>query len=210
MPKLCPRKGSRLVTEVAVLIPAAGASLRMRGADKLMQPLGRVTALRLAAGMASQVAPNVIVTLPEGGPFAKPRLAELHGLEVTALPIADAHEGMSASLRAGVRAAGNADGLMIVMPDMPEITEEDLLLLLDVFAEDPAAVVRAASEAGEPGHPVILPRRLFPEVMVLAGDEGARRVLAGEEITLVPLPGRAALLDLDTPEDWAAWRAEKV
>jgi CTP:molybdopterin cytidylyltransferase MocA len=197
------------MTDVAILIPAAGASLRMRGADKLMLPLGPggKTALRTVAEMATLAAPTVIITVPDGGPFSKARAAELHGLEARVLPLPDAHQGMSASLRAGVSAAGSADGLMILLPDMPEVTDEDIALLLDVFSADPTAIVRAATREGEAGHPVILPRRLFPEVAVLAGDEGARRVLAGEEITLVPLPGRAAVLDLDTPEDWAAWRA---
>ena len=37
-------------------------------------------------------------------------------------------------------------------------------------------------------------------------QQGAREVLRGAEVKLVPLPGRHALVDLDTPEDWAEWR----
>ncbi|PJE36025.1 nucleotidyltransferase family protein, partial [Pseudooceanicola lipolyticus] len=29
----------------------------------------------------------------------------------------------------------------------------------------------------------------------------------GDRVQLVPLPGQRARADLDTPEDWAAWRA---
>ena len=43
----------------------------------------------------------------------------------------------------------------------------------------------------------------------LTGDRGAREVLkeAAEFVTEVPTEGRGALVDLDTPEDWAEWRA---
>lgn len=62
---------------------------------------------------------------------------------------------------------------------------------------------------GTPGHPVVLPRRLFPSLLELRGDQGARALLAQEEesLRLIPLPGANATTDLDTAEDWAAWRA---
>ncbi|MCX7888466.1 MAG: NTP transferase domain-containing protein [Rhodobacteraceae bacterium] len=194
------------MVDVAILVPAAGASSRMRGTDKLLEPVDGTSALRRAAAMAARVAPRVFVTLPEGGPHAAPRQAELSGLGVTALPLPDAHEGMAASLRAGAAAAGNADGLMILLPDMPDIGEDDLRLLLAVFAEEPACPARLGTPDARDGHPVILPLRLFPGLLVLTGDEGARRVLAGEEVNLVLLDDDRALRDLDTPEDWARWR----
>ena len=65
------------------------------------------------------------------------------------------------------------------------------------------------SADGTPGHPVLFGRRFFETLAGLRGDRGAREVLreAAEFVTEVPTPGRAALVDLDTPEDWAAWRA---
>ncbi|MFZ5708526.1 MAG: nucleotidyltransferase family protein [Pseudomonadota bacterium] len=197
------------MADVVILIPAAGAARRMRGTDKLMEPVGGETCLRRAARLACGTGLHVVVTLPAGGPHAAPRRTELTGLGATALPLADAHDGMSASLRAGAREAGNAAGLMILLPDMPDIADHDLAALLDVFADDPLTPVRAASASGRAGHPVILPHRLFPGLLVLTGDEGARRVLAGEDVNLVPLEGDRAVTDLDTPEEWAAWRASR-
>ena len=42
------------------------------------------------------------------------------------------------------------------------------------------------------------------------GDEGARRVLLGETVTQIALPGQHALIDLDTPAAWSAWRAGRA
>ncbi len=195
--------------DVLILIPAAGASSRMRGGDKLMEDVGGETALHRAARFARATGAKVVVTLPEGGPHAAPRKGELTGLEVRALPISDAHEGMAASFRAGVAAAGSAMGLMVLLPDMPDLTMDDLVALIVAFNEAPTTVLRAATEDGTPGHPVIFPRRLYAELSVATGDVGGRRVIEGEKVVLHPLQGRRALIDLDTPEDWAAWRAAR-
>lgn len=195
---------------VTILIPAAGASLRMRGGDKLTELVGGEPLLRRSARMAAATGARVIVTLPGGGPHGGPRKSELVGLDVTIAELPDAHEGMAASLRHGAKAAKMSAGLMVYLPDMPDVTEEDLMLLIAAFLADPNAPLRAATEDGLPGHPVIFPRRLFGELGILGGDEGARHVLADEEVSLVPLPGNRAITDLDTPEDWAEWRAENT
>ena len=70
--------------------------------------------------------------------------------------------------------------------------------------------VRATGADGTPGHPVIFPARLFAALARLKGDTGARAVLEGEAVLHVALPGRAALVDLDTPEDWAGWLAARA
>jgi CTP:molybdopterin cytidylyltransferase MocA len=194
--------------DIVIVIPAAGASSRMRGGDKLLEEIGGEPLLRRMARIAAGTGAKVIVTLPEGGPHMAPRRAELTGLAVRMMPVRDAHEGMAASLRAGVGAAGSAVGLMVMLPDMPDITDADLRTLMAAFSDQPTATIRATTAEGEPGHPVIFPRRLFAELGVLTGDTGGKRVLIGEDVRPCPLPGRHAVTDLDTPEAWAAWRAQ--
>jgi CTP:molybdopterin cytidylyltransferase MocA len=66
--------------------------------------------------------------------------------------------------------------------------------------------VRATDIRGRAGHPVGFPARLLPALLDVSGDLGAREVLTRNPPQPVPLPGQRATLDLDTPEDWAAWR----
>ena len=54
---------------------------------------------------------------------------------------------------------------------------------------------------------MIVPARLLPEMAALRGDTGARALMQSHPVRHVALPGRRAVTDLDTPEDWAAWRA---
>lgn len=197
---------------VAILIPAAGFARRMRGADKLLEPVAGQPVLRRIAQSACDVSETVVVTLPTGG-FGPARLAVLEDLGVTPILVPDAAEGMAASLRAGVRALPeSASGVMILLADLPEIEGADLRTLIDAFTADPAApILRATSQDGQPGHPVIFPRELFETLAQVSGDTGAKTVMAAHRDRLRdhPLPGRRAVTDLDTPEDWAAWRAKR-
>ena len=190
---------------VLILIPAAGASRRMRGRDKLLEEIGGTAILRRAALAAAATGEPVLVTLPEGDVA---RRAALDGAGVTRQEI-DGFEGMAASIRAGARAAcvAGADGLLVMLPDMPEIDTGALLTLLAAWRADPARPCRAAAADGTPGNPVVIPARLFPALVAVTGDTGAREVLKAQSPRLCPLPGRAALTDLDTPEAWADWRA---
>lgn len=197
---------------VLVLIPAAGAARRMRGADKLAERVEGQPVLALMAGRARAAAAPVLVTLPPAGaPHADARRAALAGLDVLTLEVPEAAEGMAASLRAGAaraQADGHA-GLMVLLPDMPEIAASDIAGMLARFAAlaPPRPVLRATAADGTAGHPVILPADLFPAMDALHGDAGARALLADRTVLPHPLPGRRAVTDLDTPEAWAAWRA---
>jgi len=180
----------------------------MGGRDKLAEMVAGEPILQRVTRLALAVSPAVLVTLPPDGPFAASRRALLSDLDAAVEEIPDAAEGMAASLRAGARmaAAQGADGVMILLPDMPEIDLDDLALILAAFAEDPARVVRGAS--GErAGHPVVLPASLFGAVGGLRGDEGARGLPGAKDWRRVALPGRHAITDLDTADDWSAWRA---
>ncbi|EAQ26729.1 nucleotidyltransferase family protein [Roseovarius sp. 217] len=189
---------------VAILIPAAGASSRMRGADKLLQMVRGQPLLRDRVTLALGTGCAVAVTLPLE---AAARRAALDGLNVTLLPVPDAATGLSASLRTGAAwaMAQHAAALMVLLPDLPDLTAEDINTLLQ--ANDFEHILRACDTTGTPGHPVILPARLLPELTHITGDTGARDLLRAHPVTPVPLPGQHATTDLDTPEAWAAWRA---
>jgi CTP:molybdopterin cytidylyltransferase MocA len=68
--------------------------------------------------------------------------------------------------------------------------------------------VQATAQDGSPGHPVLFPKDCFDDLARLDGDQGARPVLRANDHRLlrIALPGQRALIDLDTPEDWAQWR----
>jgi len=192
------------------LIPAAGASSRMRGGDKLLEDVDGAPCLRVMVERAQASGAQVIVTLPA---LDHPRAQALHGTgaQLVAVPQAAA-EGMSASLKAGVRAVPRgARALMILPGDMPAVTSAHLSAMWQAYAAERPLVLRAATAKGLPGHPVIVAAGLLPAFQTLTGDAGAARLLKtrAADVVHIVLPGDVARCDLDTPEDWAAWRAQR-
>ncbi|MGF1502372.1 MAG: NTP transferase domain-containing protein [Paracoccaceae bacterium] len=196
---------------VSALLLAAGRSSRMGGRDKLAEPLPDGTALlsRVARELAASGVDETLAVLPA---LDHPRAALLPS-GVTVVENPRSAEGMGRSIAAGMaRIRSDADAVLLVLADMPEIGREGIDRLLAAFDPDEGReIVRATAEDGRPGHPVLFGRRFFEPLGLLDGDRGARDVLAqhGEFITEVALPGAAALTDLDSPEDWALWRARQ-
>lgn len=186
-----------------IVMLAAGRSSRMRGRDKLMEDVDGDPLLRLMARRAVKAGVPVRVVL---GPDQPARRAALQGLTVEIIEAEDA-DGMAASIRAGV--AGLSGPVLLALADMPEITANDLYLMVSLAAKAPKAIVRAATKDGRPGHPVLFPADLLPDLARLTGDTGAKSILTREaaRLHLLPLADDRALVDLDTPEAWAAWRA---
>lgn len=176
----------------------------MRGRDKLLEEVEGTPLLRIVAERALATRASVVVVFPETRPA---RHAALTGLEIERVMLPDHTGGMAASIRAGMeKVQDKAHGVMILPADMPELKAVHLQQVAKCFLCNPEAVVRACDADETPGHPVIFPRRLFTALHALPDGEGARTALEAEEILLCPLPGRSALTDLDTPEDWADWR----
>jgi len=188
-----------------IVIPAAGASSRMRGGDKLLEQVEAMPLLRRQAMLALGLCADVVVTLR---PSDVARHAVLRGLKLQIAWVVQASEGMAASIRAG--SLGASGSVMILPADMPELDRSDLPTLTQAFAAAPQAIWRGASAGGLAGHPVIFPADLVGQLQEILGDAGARAVLGANanRIRLCPLAAENALTDLDTPEDWAAWRAK--
>ncbi len=194
---------------IPILILAAGASTRMKGRDKLLEDVHGRPLLRHVTRRAVATGCPVMVALPAGN---QTRRKLLEGLGVTILEVMDAESGMAASLRAGLGALPvEATGLLVALADMPDVNTDDYLCLINVFLNDlEANIHRAASADGIAGNPVLLPRWALTDPSVFTGDAGARHLLRqhGERVRLVPLPDTHAITDLDTPQDWAAWRSQ--
>ncbi len=196
--------------KIPVILLAAGQSQRMGGADKLIQKIDGVPLLRRMAQIAEPVGP-VIVALP---PAPHPRYEVLKGLDVLTEPIPNASEGMNASLRGALtRVPQKADAVMVLLSDLPELTSDDLLAVSQSMISHPHNLIwRGATNDGKPGHPVIFHHSLFPQLSELSGDSGAQAVVRNniDRLHLQILPNQNALMDLDTPEEWAIWQAKRA
>lgn len=195
--------------DIPVILLAAGSSRRMGGVDKLMQIVDGQPLIRRSAETARAVGP-VIVALP---PAPHLRYTALSGMDLEVVSVPDADEGMNASLRRAIaQVPVSARAAMILLADLPELTSDDLRAVLGSVTEHPDKLIwRGASSNGVPGHPVILDRSLFVDLVQLTGDGGAQAIVRAHltQVHLQPLPGQNAILDLDTPQAWTEWRKKQ-
>lgn len=180
----------------------------MRGRDKLLEDVDGTPLVRVMANRARKACAQVRVML---GKTHSARAQALTDLDV-AIFHTDPDGGMGDTIRQGILAGAatpHQGPVMILLADMPEITAHDLHLMWAMQAQAPDHIWRAASADGKAGHPVIFPAALIGELAQVTGDKGASDVIARHQaqVMLIPLTGQRAHLDLDTPEDWQAWRA---
>lgn len=191
---------------VAGLMLAAGGSVRF-GSPKLLAPLDGVPIARrsLDALLAVEALDPVRVVL---GAEAPALTEALEWGRAEPVLCADWTEGMSASLRAGVRAVGAVDWVVVTLADQPGITPQAIAAVVDRALAAPAGVAAVrATAAGAPTHPVALGRAVLARFDSLSGDQGARRLLGDRRVTTVEIGALCDTADVDTPSDLPVCRS---
>lgn len=110
-------------------------------------------------------------------------------------------EGISSSVKLGLRFYKDYDGVLIVLGDMPLVTKEDISRIISSFNEACDAVV--PTYRGQWGNPVLLSKKLFDKLMEIKGDIGARQIIKNNpnlKICEVEC-GIGVIVDIDTVED---------
>ncbi len=174
------------------IVLAAGAGRRMGGPKALLE-VGGETLLRRAVRVAVEAGCTPVLAVVGAW---DPCLADL---EARTVPNPDASDGMASSIRAGVAALPEeAEAALLLAVDQPAVDAALLRQLADLHRREPIRPA-ACAYAGTLGIPAILPRRLFPELLALRGDRGAKALLFREDAAALPFPEGAR--DLDRPED---------
>lgn len=124
------------------------------------------------------------------------------GLDVVLNP--DPEEGPISSLRAAIQALPQeAEAIVFCHVDHPKIAESTVETILSAFRVGPAVAV-VPTYRGRRGHPTLLHRDLFPELMEENLPHGARTVLRRhpESVVEVHVEDAGILVDVDTEEEY--------
>ena len=186
-----------------IVVLAAGSGRRFGGAlHKLLQPFDGSTVLGCTVRHAVETQlPVVVVTTAALAPEVAGQLATR---DIVVLGADESAGGMGRSLAAGVAERSGAPGWLILPGDMPLVRPGSLLAVASALEQYPVAY---AQHRGRRGHPVGFAAELYSELMVLSGDEGARRVVARYPAQAVELDDPGVLLDVDTEPDLQAARS---
>ena len=190
---------------IAGVVLAAGLSRRM-GQAKLLMPVGgraivRYVVERVLAGGVDSV---WVVT----GPDVEPIEAALAGIDVQIAVNPVPEEGQAGSVRAGIAALpASVDAALIALGDQPLLAPSIIPALLAARRTSPKLIVAPRYRDGQ-GNPVLFKREIFPELLRLTGDQGARPIIQKEPAHVewvdldLPMPP-----DVDTPDDYEKIRA---
>ncbi|MCZ8377104.1 MAG: molybdopterin-binding/glycosyltransferase family 2 protein [Beijerinckiaceae bacterium] len=183
-----------------IVILAAGRSTRFGAENKLLAPfegqpmLARVLEIARTAGQG----PLVVVTGHEAEKVEA--LAAGTGIRLVTNP--EYRDGLATSLRAGLAALPDgSEAAFVMLGDMPRLHPETLQRLAQQAVEQPGMEAFVPLFRGQWGNPVLVRRSLFPDLMALTGDQGARRLLEArrDRVAEVPVEDPGILADFDTP-----------
>lgn len=186
---------------VGLVVLAGGAATRF-GAPKQLAPLaaGEPMLQRvLAEGRSSPCDPIVVVLGANAAQIATQ--LDLSGVRV--VHNSEWREGIASSIRSGVRAVTSDRALsavVVTLADLPSITADDYVRLIDAHRRQPTMLV-AARHHGGLGVPALFPPDTWDELLRLRGDTGARHLLAHHHERVVPVCLPGAREDVDTPSD---------
>jgi molybdenum cofactor cytidylyltransferase len=194
---------------IAGVILATGMSRRL-GRPKQLLPLAGRPALAHVIDAAAQTPldPQLVIL-----GYASDEIQAHVDCSSTVVVInADYAGGESTSVKAAIRALPpNVDAALFFLGDQPLVDHRVIERLIAAYRTQPAAILQPCYREG-PGNPVMIARPLFPELLKLTGDTGARPLLYRYQgqIKLVEVPAVHRPEDLDTWEDYERLRAESV
>lgn len=180
------------------MVLAAGESQRFGATKQLAPHAGRPLVAHAMSAAEAVCGPNTLLVTGNEWRNVTEACGHLQGFLVRNTAF---REGLSASIRAGVRRlSGVADGVLILLADQPLITAAHLEQLLRQWRNAPDKIV-ASAYADSFGPPVIFPRECFAELGRLRGDRGARSVINRYSDRLISVTCPDAAIDIDRPTD---------
>jgi CTP:molybdopterin cytidylyltransferase MocA len=183
------------------LVLAAGAGRRFGQPKQLVELDGRPLLEHAIQAVTAAPVDRVVVVL---GASATEVIARVdpQGADFRVCERWD--EGQSASLACGLAALSDCEAVAITLGDQPRMSPEAIRRVIAARAEGVDAV--RATYAGEPGHPVLLERRLFDRMRDVSGDHGARNLLLSVPTREVACDDLGGGEDVDTPAQLDALR----
>ncbi len=184
---------------ISAVILAAGKSTRFPG-NKLLVRLGGETIIErvLMTFQCSKVDRIIVVV----GWQAEIILNAIEGADVETVYNENYDEGMSSSVRLGVREALGSDAVMIHPADVPFISADTINRVLECYITSGRPIV-VAGYNGRPGHPILFDSKLIPEILEISEDTlGLKRVVSRHRAEMLVVETEpACLFDIDRPED---------
>lgn len=195
--------------KIAVVILAAGASRRMIGSNKLLEPLNGLPMIEHAVRSALLSEADYVVAVTGHDAMFVERRLEKYDVKIVRNP--DYVSGVLGSIRLGLAVLPpDIAGAVILPADMPAFTEEYINRLIDAFdAKSKRPPVVLPTFDGIRHNPVLWPRDLFKVAKPVPEDAHWTPALIEhtDYIREIPLKDDLPLTDINTHGDLSNYKA---
>jgi CTP:molybdopterin cytidylyltransferase MocA len=181
-----------------VVVLAAGRSLRLGRAKQLLHLDGESLVHRMTRFGLDTGPGGCVVVCAEVPDAVSAAVADL---DCRCIPCTGAGQGLSESLRCGVRALSRScSAALVLLTDQPGVDMAHLRALLETWQGDPRQAA-ASGYAGRVGVPAVIPRAWFAALMEISGDIGARELLRARSAEVSVIAADHLQRDIDHPSD---------
>lgn len=187
----------------AIIILAAGSSSRMGRPKQLLQYRGKPLLQHTIDEALGTGVEHIVVIL---GAHAVKIKENIKKKGVTLLENPDHEEGMASGICMGVHYLTNdrenmKEGILIMLCDQPFVNSGLLVRLIKKQQVTGSGII-ASSYKGIKAVPAVFHKNVFPELLSLKGDRGAKSIIRkyGKETETIDFP--EGHIDIDTPEDY--------
>jgi|TARA_B100001750_G_C15519854_1_gene610646 molybdenum cofactor cytidylyltransferase len=193
---------------VSATILAAGNSSRMGAENKLLLPIDGIPMICQVVNtvLKSKLFPIHLVT-----GFDRNKILEaLSNLSINEIYNPNWSDGMASSIYSAVSSLPkNADGIMIVLGDMPNIRSKTLNQLCDEFVNFDGDRIIYPLYNGRQANPVIFPQKYFMKILSSTGHRGCKKLLKQypEDAVGIPIASDEVILDCDTKDDYFQFKS---
>ncbi len=182
---------------ISAIVLAAGTSSRMGRPKPLIRVRGRPLLEHVLTTIRNSSVGQTVVVL---GHEADRIQEDIPLDDVTVVLNRDYAEGMSTSIKAGLRALDSGtEAAFVVLADQPFVSPSTLDTLSHRWTESDAKIL-IPTFRGVRGNPVLLDLSLSHDLQSISGDQGCRGIFGHhqDDILEVPVDDPSILLDLDT------------
>ncbi|MCE2612161.1 nucleotidyltransferase family protein [Flavobacteriaceae bacterium D16] len=188
--------------DIKILILAAGKGHRM-GSTKQLLPYQQQTLLGSVIELANSLSlgkPLVVL-----GYEAEEILSTLGDVQAEFITNYDWSKGMGNTLSEAVKAASdhktNVQAVLVLLADQPRVTRAHLLRLVQAYLQEKYRIIATKYSNGG-GVPAIFDKSIFPDLMKLEGDQGARQIIRNHAEVGLFVSDDEEVWDIDTPDDY--------
>jgi molybdenum cofactor cytidylyltransferase len=194
--------------KLSILILAAGNSSRLGQPKQLIEFEGKTLIERITE-TALTISKEILVVLGGNSSLITPKLERLED-RISILFNPDWQEGIGTSIRKGVEFLANkSDSILILLSDQPLVNQGLIEKMIETFESTKCPII-TCHYGNQLGVPMLFDKTVFPELLKLSGDKGAKSFLSSFQDKIATVDFPEGSFDIDTEEDIEKLRSFEI